>query len=152
MPMRVVVQRVSEAAVTVGGQIVGQIGRGLLIFVGIEERDGAEDIEWIVGKVTRLRIFADEAGVMNRSLLEAGGEVLVISQFTLLASTRKGNRPSYSAASRPEHALSIYEQLLARLARETSREVPSGKFGADMQVSLCNEGPVTILLDSQRRE
>lgn len=205
--MRVLIQRVSEAAVAVDGEVVARIGAGMLLLVGVEEADGAgsngaggigigigagagagagadEDIEWLVGKIARLRIFDDEAGVMNLDILQTGGEVLAISQFTLHASTRKGNRPSYIRAARPEIAEPIYERFVARLSRElgeyrqtgsdgkrkqndgsgdraqanrngagsTGNRVKTGIFGADMQVSLTNDGPVTILIDSKNRE
>jgi D-tyrosyl-tRNA(Tyr) deacylase len=143
----------------VGGEEVSRIGMGMLLFVGIEEADGGgdsdgnhEDIEWLAGKIARLRIFDDEAGVMNIDITQTGGEVLAISQFTLHASTRKGNRPSYIRAARPEVARHIYEKFVARLSRELGREVKKGIFGADMQVALTNDGPVTILVDSKNRE
>lgn len=124
----------------------------MVVLLGIEEADGPDDIEWLTGKLVRLRIFADEAGVMNRSLLETGGEALVVSQFTLHASTRKGNRPSYIRAARPETAIPLYEAFLKRLAGELGRPVASGVFGADMQIALVNDGPVTLWIDSRQRE
>jgi D-tyrosyl-tRNA(Tyr) deacylase len=150
--MRVLIQRVLEAAVAIGGTERARIGAGMLLFVGIEEADGDEDIEWLVGKVARLRIFDDAGGVMNLDVVQTRGEALVISQFTLHASTRRGNRPSYIRAARPEVAEPLYERFAARLSRELAREVHTGIFGADMQVSLTNDGPVTILIDSKNRE
>lgn len=150
--MRAVVQRVSRAEVRVGGRVTGGIGNGVMVLLGIEEADGPEDAEWLTGKVVRMRIFADEAGVMNRSLLESHGDVLVVSQFTLHASTRKGNRPSFIRAARPEHAEPLYERFKSLLTKELGRPVASGIFGAMMQVELVNDGPVTILLDSRNKE
>lgn len=150
--MRVVLQRVTEASVTIGGEVCGAIGPGLLVLVGIEEADTAEDLEWLAGKIVRLRVFDDDQGVMNRSVLEVGGDLLVISQFTLHASTRKGNRPSYSRAARPELARPLYTAFVERLAAELGRPVQTGEFGAYMQVRLVNDGPVTILMDSRARE
>jgi D-tyrosyl-tRNA(Tyr) deacylase len=150
--VRAVIQRVSEAAVSIEGKVHASIGPGLLVLVGVEETDGSEDIEWLAGKIVRLRIFNDEAGVMNKSVQEAGGEVLAISQFTLFASTKKGNRPSYIGAARPEIAVPFYEQFIARVASELGRDVKTGVFGADMKVKLINDGPVTIMIDSKNRE
>lgn len=150
--MRVVIQRVSEASVTVDGRTTGSIGAGLLILLGIETEDGEEDIEWLCGKIAKLRIFNDEAGVMNRSVMDSSGGLLVVSQFTLHASTKKGNRPSYIRAARPEQAIPLYERFLRQLAFQTHTEVASGEFGADMQVQLVNDGPVTIIIDSKQRE
>jgi D-tyrosyl-tRNA(Tyr) deacylase len=150
--MRAVIQRVSSASVTIGGQATAAIQQGSLILLGIEEADSAEDIEWLSGKIVRLRIFADDAGVMNCSVQEIGGELLVVSQFTLHASTKKGNRPSYIRAARPEIAIPLYEQFVARLAADLGKPVQTGQFGADMKVSLINDGPVTILIDTKNRE
>jgi D-tyrosyl-tRNA(Tyr) deacylase len=150
--MRAVVQRVSQASVTVGGRLIGSIQRGLLVLVAVEDADTAEDIEWLSGKVVRLRIFNDEAGVMNRSVQEVGGEILVISQFTLFASTKKGNRPSYIRSARPEIAVPLYEKFMARVAEDLGKPVATGEFGADMQVSLVNDGPVTIIIDTKSKE
>ena len=150
--MRAVIQRVSEARVAIGGNVKGVIGRGLVVLLGIEEADTVEDIEWLSGKIIRLRIFADEAGVMNRSVQEAQGGVLLISQFTLFASTKKGNRPSYLRAARPDTAIPLYDTFVRRLSEELGQPVQTGEFGADMQVSLTNDGPVTILIDSKIRE
>ncbi len=150
--MRTVLQRVSSASVSCAGTITGKIGRGLLVLLAVEAADTADDIEWLSGKIVRLRIFPDEAGLMNRSVQEIGGEILLISQFTLFASTKKGNRPSYLRSARPEVAIPLYEQFKARLAQELGRPVATGEFGADMQVSLVNDGPVTIVIDSKARE
>jgi len=150
--MRAVVQRVTEASVTTSAGLKGAIGHGLLVLVAVEETDGDEDIGWLSGKITRLRIFDDAAGVMNRSVVEAGGGILVISQFTLFASTRKGNRPSYSRSAPPAVAEPLYRRFVERLAAESGREIPTGEFGAQMWVRLVNDGPVTIIIDSQSRE
>ena len=150
--MRIVIQRVSSASVSIGGQVHSGIGQGLLVLLGIEGADTPADAEWLAGKLVRMRIFPDDAGVMNRSVQETGGDVLVISQFTLHASTKKGNRPSYIRAARPEQAIALYEEFIARVQAELGRPVASGVFAADMQVALVNDGPVTILMDSQARE
>lgn len=150
--MRAVIQRVSEADVTIGDQVKAAIGPGLLVLVAVEDVDTDEDVEWLTGKIARLRVFSDEAGLMNRSVQDIAGELLVISQFTLFASTRKGNRPSYIRSARPEVAVPLYEKFLAQLAAESGRPVRAGEFGADMQVTLVNDGPVTILIDSRQRE
>ena len=150
--MRAVIQRVSQAGVAIDGESVASIGQGLLVLLAVEEADTTEDIEWLSGKIVRLRIFNDEAGVMNRSVQEVDGEILLVSQFTLFASTRKGNRPSYSRSARPEMAVPLYEQFIARLTTDLGKPVKTGKFGADMQVSLVNDGPVTIIIDSKLRE
>lgn len=150
--MRAVVQRVDAASVTIAGQISGAIQQGLLVLLAVEESDLPEDIEWLSGKLVRLRIFNDEAGLMNRSVQETGGDILLVSQFTLFASTRKGNRPSYTRSAKPELAIPLYEQFHARLSLDLGKPVPTGKFGADMQVSLVNDGPVTIIIDSKARE
>jgi D-tyrosyl-tRNA(Tyr) deacylase len=150
--MRVVIQRVSEASVTINSVIKSAIQSGLLILLGIEDEDGADDIEWLCGKIANLRIFNDEQGVMNRSVMELNGELLVVSQFTLHASTKKGNRPSYLRASKPDVAIPMYHAFLDKLAVTTQRSVQSGEFGADMKVRLLNDGPVTILMDSKNRE
>jgi len=150
--MRAVIQRVSQGKVTIGGQVKGAIGRGLVVLVAVEDADTAEDAEWLSGKIVRLRIFGDGQGLMNRSVQEVGGDILVISQFTLFASTKKGNRPSYTRSSRPEIAIPRYEEFLTRLAQDLGKPVSAGEFGADMQVSLCNDGPVTIIIDSRQRE
>ena len=150
--MRVVIQRVSKASVTIEGKVVGAVGRGLLVLVGIEDADGDEDIKWLSNKICNLRIFNDEAGVMNRSILEENGELLVVSQFTLHASTKKGNRPSYIKASKPEIAVPLYEKFKEQLSADLGKEVASGEFGADMKVALVNDGPVTIIIDTRNRE
>ena len=150
--MRAVIQRVSRASVTIEQTERAAIGVGLVVLVGIEESDSADDVDWLAGKIARLRIFNDANGVMNLSVQEIGGELLVVSQFTLHASTKKGNRPSYIRAARPEIAIPIYENFLRALERETARPVQRGEFGADMKVALVNDGPVTILIDSKNRE
>ena len=150
--MRTVIQRVTHASVTIQGTVKGRIGKGLLVLLAIEPADGPEDIEWLSGKIARLRIFPDENGVMNRSIVEASGDILVISQFTLFASTKKGNRPSFSRSARPETAIPLYEQFLRRLAADFGQPLAVGEFGADMKVSLVNDGPVTIIIDSKNPE
>ena len=150
--MRAVIQRVSQASVTIAQGQRSAIGLGLLVLVGIEESDGTEDVEWLVGKIARLRVFNDPNGVMNLSVQEIEGELLVVSQFTLHASTKKGNRPSYIRAARPEIAIPIYENFLSALEREAGRPVERGEFGADMKVALVNDGPVTIVMDTKNRE
>ena len=150
--MRVVIQRVSEASVEIGKEIVGEIGPGMLVLLGIEEADDQSDIEWLCGKIIRLRIFPDEKGVMNVPIAEMEGDILLISQFTLHASTKKGNRPSYIRAARPEHAIPLYEIFKVELEKLLTRPVQTGEFGAYMKVSLVNDGPVTIIIDSKNRE
>ena len=150
--MKTVTQRVQYASVTIDGQVKSKIGKGLLILVGIEDRDTQEDIEWLAKKITNLRIFDDENGVMNRSCIEVDGEILVVSQFTLQASTKKGNRPSYIKASKPEVAIPMYEAFCEEVGLQLGKPVQTGTFGADMKVGLLNDGPVTILIDSQNKE
>ena len=150
--MRVVIQRVIHASVTIEEKIKSKIGNGLLVFVGIEDRDTNEDIEWLAGKIVNLRIFNDENGVMNKSVIEIGGEILVVSQFTLHAMTKKGNRPSYIKASKPEVAIPIYEKFCKEIENLLGKEVGTGEFGSDMKVELLNDGPVTIWIDSKNRE
>ena len=150
--MRVLIQRVSQASVTIDGKIKSSIGSGLLLFVGIEEADSTEDIEWLVGKICRLRIFDDANGIMNLSIQEVNGEILVISQFTLHAMVKKGNRPSYIRAARPETAIPLYESFLKTIKETSGLNVLSGEFGADMKINLINDGPVTIYIDSKIRE
>jgi D-tyrosyl-tRNA(Tyr) deacylase len=150
--MRVVIQRVLQASVSIGGTVTAAIGPGLLILLGVCEEDGTEDIEWLVRKIAGLRIFDDEAGVMNVDVRDAGGDALVVSQFTLMASTKKGNRPSYIRAARPEVAIPLYEQFCVSLEAALGKPVPTGTFGADMQVSLINDGPVTICIDTKNKE
>ncbi|HVV03502.1 MAG TPA: D-aminoacyl-tRNA deacylase [Puia sp.] len=150
--MRAVIQRVSRASVTIDGKCKAAIQGGLLVLVGIEDADGAEDIAWLSSKIVNLRIFNDEAGVMNLSVKDIGGEILLVSQFTLLASTKKGNRPSYIRASKPEVAIPLYNDLIARLEADLGRGIGTGEFGADMKVELLNDGPVTIWMDTKGRE
>ena len=149
--MRIVVQRVSSASVTIEGRVAGAIGPGLLVFLGIEAADTPDDGEWLARKITALRILADEAGQMNRSVADTGGEILLISQFTLHASTQKGARPSFHAAARPELARPLYETFTTQLSAALGRPVATGEFGAMMQVALVNDGPVTLILDSKVR-
>ncbi|MDE6865456.1 MAG: D-tyrosyl-tRNA(Tyr) deacylase [Alistipes sp.] len=146
--MRILIQRVQQASVSIGGTVRSQIGAGLLVLLGVGTDDTDADIEYLAGKLVRLRIFDDEAGVMNRDVVQAGGEVLVVSQFTLMASTRKGNRPSYIHAAPEAVSRPLYERFVARVAELLGREVPTGEFGADMQVGLVNDGPVTSWIDS----
>ena len=150
--MRCVIQRVSEASVTIAEKVKSSIGLGLLVLIGIEEADNDEDIEWLCGKIAKLRIFNDADGVMNCSVLEVNGDILLISQFTLHASTKKGNRPSYLKASKPDFAIPMYEKLIAQMEREMNKKIFTGEFGADMKVRLLNDGPVTIIIDSKNRE
>ena len=150
--MRVVIQRVKTASVTIDGMIKDEIGPGLLVLAGIEDADDLSDIEWLGNKIVQLRIFNDEAGVMNLSVMETGGSIMVISQFTLHAKTKKGNRPSYIKAACHEIAIPLYESFLRKLSEDLGTPVQTGEFGADMQVSLTNDGPVTIIMDSKLRE
>ena len=150
--MRVVLQRVASASVTVEDKIVGEIQKGIVVLVGIEDADTQEDIDWLVTKITQLRIFGDDNGVMNLSVEEVNGDVLVVSQFTLHAATKKGNRPSYIKAARPEIAIPIYEKFVNTLENKLGKKVPTGIFGADMKVALLNDGPVTIIMDSKNKE
>lgn len=150
--MIAVIQRVSEARVDIEEKISGQIGKGLMILLGIEHEDGSEDFEWLSRKIVNLRIFDDENGVMNNSLLDVDGEILLVSQFTLHASTKKGNRPSYIKAARPEIAIPLYEKTKLQLEKELGKPVQTGEFGAMMKVSLCNDGPVTIIIDTKDKK
>ena len=150
--MRVVLQRVKRASVTVEGNIAGAIEEGLLVLLGIEEADTLEDMNWLSSKLVNLRIFNDEQGVMNRSLLEVGGGLLLVSQFTLIAATKKGNRPSYSRAAPPAIAVPIYEKMIELLSAELGKPIQTGVFGADMKVDLLNDGPVTIIMDTKNKE
>lgn len=150
--MRVVIQRVSSASVEINQQTKSNIGVGLLILLGIEQNDTLEDVEWLCGKIARLRIFGDENGAMNLSVQDIKGEALVVSQFTLHASTKKGNRPSFINAAKPEIAIPFYEQFIATLQKELGNSIQTGEFGADMKVSLVNDGPVTIIIDSKNKE
>lgn len=150
--MRVLLQRVSDASVTIGGVEKSRIGAGMLLLLGIEQEDGPEDIDWLVRKLITLRVFEDEEGKMNRSILDTGGDALVVSQFTLHARVKKGTRPSFERAARPELAIPLYERFVAALERELGKPVPTGEFGAMMEVALRNDGPVTIWIDSRNRE
>lgn len=150
--MRLVIQRVSEASVIIESKIVAQISNGLVVLVGIENEDTIEDIKWLSTKIVNMRVFPDENGVMNKSILENGGEIIVVSQFTLHASTKKGNRPSYIKASKPDFAIPMYENFINQLEIEFGKKVQTGQFGADMKVALVNDGPVTIIIDSKNRE
>jgi D-tyrosyl-tRNA(Tyr) deacylase len=150
--MRAVIQRVSQASVTVEGAIIGQIQQGLMVLVGIVNEDDTSDIEWLSNKIIHMRIFDDENGVMNKSLLEVGGAILLVSQFTLHASTKKGNRPSYIAAAKPEISIPLYEAMIQQLQKDLGVPIQTGKFGADMKVALINDGPVTITIDSKNKE
>ena len=150
--MRAVIQRVSEASVTIDGKIVGTINKGMLVLLGIEDADTKEDIDWLSTKISNLRIFNDEIGVMNLSAKETQADLLLVSQFTLFASTKKGNRPSYIKAARPEISIPLYEQMISQLQSELGKYIQTGVFGADMKVSLVNDGPVTILIDSKNKE
>ncbi len=150
--MRVVLQRVSEASVSVNQEQVSKIDAGFLVLLGIEERDTAEDVAWLVGKITKMRVFSDSDGKMNQSLAEQDGDALVVSQFTLHASTKKGNRPSFIKAARPDQAIPLYEAFCEQMSEEIGKKVGRGIFGADMKIALVNDGPVTITLDSKNRE
>lgn len=150
--MRAVIQRVREASVTVDDQVVGSVGQGLLIFLGIEDADNEEDIQWLSGKIVNLRIFDDADGVMNCSVKDTSGEILLVSQFTLHASTKKGNRPSYIRASKPEIAIPVYEKMIRQLETDLGKKIQTGEFGADMQVRIWNNGPVTITIDTKAKE
>ena len=150
--MRTVIQRVTSASVSIGGEVVGEIGKGVMLLLGITPEDTQQDADWLVGKISLLRIFDDANGVMNLSLQDIEGEALVVSQFTLMASYKKGNRPSYIHAAPPAVAIPLYEYFVAQLQQTLGRPVPTGRFGADMQVSLTNDGPVTIVMDSKNPE
>lgn len=150
--MRILIQRVSEASLKIEGQLYSSIGQGLLVLLGIEDEDSNEDIEWLVQKLIKLRLFDDEDGVMNLSVENIGGEIMVVSQFTLHALTKKGNRPSYIRAARPEKAIPLYEKFVSCTSEALGRSVSTGVFGADMQINLINDGPVTIWIDSKNRE
>ena len=150
--MRAVIQRVSKASVTINGEVHSQIGMGLLVLMGIEDADTEEDITWLSAKIVNLRVFDDAGGVMNESLLDKKGEILLVSQFTLHASTKKGNRPSYIRASKPGIAIPIYEKMINQLKTDLGKEISAGVFGADMKVELLNDGPVTIFIDTKNRE
>ncbi|HMG66344.1 MAG TPA: D-aminoacyl-tRNA deacylase [Chitinophagaceae bacterium] len=150
--MRAVIQRVTRASVSVDGKISGQIGQGILVFLGIEDADGVPDVEWLSNKIVQLRIFNDEKGVMNVSLKDVNGDILLVSQFTLHAATKKGNRPSYIKASKQEIAIPLYEKMIGQLSIDLGKKIQTGIFGADMKVELLNDGPVTILMDTKNKE
>ena len=150
--MKAVIQRVTRASVTIDSRVAGQIEEGLLVLLGIEDADNDEDIQWLSNKLVNLRIFNDEAGVMNKSVLEVDGGILLISQFTLHASTKKGNRPSYIKASKPDVAIPLYEKMIGQLEKDLGKGVETGQFGADMKVELLNDGPVTIVIDTKNKE
>ena len=150
--MRIIIQRVTQAQVQIDGKLFSEIGNGLLILLGIEDADSDEDINWLAQKIVNLRVFNDENGVMNISLIDANFDILLVSQFTLFASTKKGNRPSYIKASRPEFAIPLYEKIIAKLEELLGKKIATGTFGADMQISLTNNGPVTIMIDSKMKE
>ena len=150
--MRVLIQRVKEASVTIDGEVISLIHNGLLVFVGITNDDSREDIQWLTKKIANIRLFDDENGVMNRSIIESGGDILAVSQFTLMASTKKGNRPSYIKAARPEISVPLYEEFCSEIELAVNKPIQRGVFGADMKVRLLNDGPVTIFIDSKNRE
>ena len=150
--MRAVIQRVSHASCTVNGEITGKIGTGFMVLLGIEDSDSAEDINWLAQKIANLRIFGDENGAMNRSLADVNGDILLISQFTLYASTKKGNRPGFTRSAKPDVAIPLYERMISELAKATGKEIQTGIFGADMKISLLNDGPVTISIDTKSKE
>ncbi len=150
--MRAVIQRVSKASVSVDEKVVGEIGAGLLVFLGIEDADGEEDMRWLSGKIISLRIFNDESGVMNKSLLDVAGSILLVSQFTLHASTKKGARPSYIRAAKPTVAIPVYERMIKQLQSDLGKKIQTGIFGSDMKVELLNDGPVTIIIDTRNKE
>ena len=149
--MRAVIQRVKHCSVTIDGKVKSSIGKGMLVLLGVGEDDNAEDIDYLVKKISNLRIFDDENGVMNISVMDDGGDILVVSQFTLMASTHKGNRPSYIKAAKPEISIPLYEEFTRRLKEATGKDIPTGEFGADLKVELLNDGPVTIIMDSKQR-
>ena len=150
--MRAVIQRVSKASVTIDGKVNAQIGKGLLVLLGIEDADTIDDIQWLSSKIVNLRIFDDEDGVMNESVLDRKGDIILVSQFTLHASTKKGNRPSYIKASKPEIAVPLYEKMIQQLSTDLGKQIGTGIFGADMKVELLNDGPVTIVIDTKQKE
>ena len=150
--MRAVIQRVSEASCTVEGKITGKIEQGFLVLIGIEADDQAEDIQWLAQKIANMRIFNDEAGLMNKSIKDVGGNILLISQFTLMANTKKGNRPSFIRAARPEQAIPLYENMISALSEHLGKKIETGIFGADMKITLLNDGPVTIMMNTKDKE
>lgn len=150
--MRAVIQRVSQASCTVEEKITGEIEQGLLVLIGIEDADGAEDLDWLAQKIAGIRIFNDENGLMNKSLADVDGNILLISQFTLFAATKKGNRPGFTRAARPDKAIPMYESMIVKLSALTGKKIQTGIFGADMKISLLNDGPVTIIIDTKNKE
>lgn len=150
--MRAVIQRVRSASCAINGQVSGEIGTGFLVFLGIEEDDREEDLDWLAQKIANMRIFSDENGLMNKSLADIGGNILLVSQFTLFASTKKGNRPGFTRSAKPEHAIPLYEKMIVRLSGLTGKTIRTGIFGADMKISLVNDGPVTIIMDTKSKE
>ena len=150
--MRAVIQRVRSASCAINGQVSGEIGTGFLVFLGIEEDDREEDLGWLAQKIANMRIFSDENGLMNKSLADIGGNILLVSQFTLFASTKKGNRPGFTRSAKPEHAIPLYEKMIVRLSGLTGKTIRTGIFGADMKISLVNDGPVTIIMDTKSKE
>ena len=150
--MRAVIQRVSQASCKVDGKITGQINTGFLVLLGIENEDNPSDVQWLAQKIINMRIFNDEKGLMNKSLLDVKGEILLISQFTLMANTKKGNRPSFIRASKPDHAIPLYEEMIAQLFKLLGKKIETGIFGADMQIELINDGPVTIMMNTKDKE
>lgn len=150
--MRAIIQRVSSASCSVNGEITGQVGTGFMVLLGIEVSDNYEDVSWLAQKITNLRIFSDENGAMNKSLSEVNGDILLISQFTLYASTKKGNRPGFTRSAKPEVAIPLYERMISELTNATGKEIQTGIFGADMKINLLNDGPVTILIDTKAKE
>src|SRR4030042_4502748 len=150
--MRALIQRIKEASITINGSLYASVRNGILVFIGSEESDDREDIEWLAGKIVRLRIFNDKEGIMNLPITEIQGEIMVVSQFTLHASTRKGNRPSYIRAAKPEVAIPLYEAFVSQLEKEFNKNIKTGLFGADMKISLINDGPVTIFMDTKNKE
>lgn len=150
--MKAVIQRVADASVVINGIIKGKISGGILVLLGVEDADNHDDIEWLSGKISRLRIFDDENGVMNKSVIDVNGEIMIISQFTLHASTKKGNRPSYIKASKPDVAIPLYEKFIEQMQKDTGKKPATGEFGAYMKISLTNDGPVTIIIDTKNRE
>jgi len=150
--MRAILQRVTQASCTVDGKITGEIKTGFLVLLGVEDADTTEDLQWLAQKIASMRVFGDENGLMNKSLADVGGDILLISQFTLFASTKKGNRPGFTRAARPDKAIPMYEQMIKELEQLTGKKVATGIFGADMKISLLNDGPVTIIIDTKNRE
>ncbi len=150
--MRVVIQRVSEASVTISGKVVGEIAKGMLILLGIETEDTQQDINWLAGKISKMRIFQDQEGLMNKSIIDVEGDILIVSQFTLYASTKKGNRPGFIRSAKPEIARPLYLKMITQLENEIKKPIQKGEFGANMNISLVNDGPVTIIMDTKNKE